>query len=320
MSTPNYRLDPILKNIGKTDFKYRQQAKEASIECQLIDMLSFELFQTNVVNKNKVVITNTIFTDAVFDTIHLEQLPSSFYGIYYHNYDLKIQLPSKSYNCFINRIDPNRQSWFYLLIKRGILDQGYVSFNLDISRTPYYKKLTPLEAFEYQFQNFLLNFKEQHQISKTIVPYCNFSDTSDLSTVIMDSKFSIVLETFFNDNRGITYSEKIFRCLQLPRPWVLYGQQHAVHYLRLMGFDVLDDLIDHNYYDVVDFEINRQHKILNLSEDLCNYDITKHYDRLIEAAQHNQNLLLNFSAAADKDFEDALNKAKDKLSTINAKL
>ena len=129
--------------------------------------------------------------------------------------------PSKNFNCFVNRMDPNRQSWLYLLIRRGLFDQGFISFNMDISRHLMLKEYppgtTPMEVFENQFEKYCNIFSDEHRILKNKVPYKNFdSDTSPVE-IIMDSKFSIVLETYHDDNRFITLSEKIFRCLKLPK-------------------------------------------------------------------------------------------------------
>jgi hypothetical protein len=237
------------------------------------------------------------------ETHRLYNTKKSFYGLYYHPYPCQVpETTTKSYNCFINRMDPIRQSWLYQLIRRNIFDQGYVSFNMDISRIPGLKHLTLQDAFEKQFQEALKIFQPEHDFIKTSVPYKNFVCHGDLTQVILDSKFSIVLETYVENNKVITFSEKIFRALQLPQPWLLFSHQHAVKYIRDMGFDVLDDLVDHDYYDNTAFSIQRQVKVLDLAQNFINHTFCK--KRCVEAAQHNQNLMKEFSLTWKKDFEE----------------
>jgi hypothetical protein len=134
--------------------------------------------------------------------------------------------------------------------------------------------------------------------------YKNFKDTGDLTNIVLASKFSIVLETFFHDNRIITYSEKIFRCLQLPRPWVLYSSQYGINRLRQLGFDVLDDQVDHSYDHVAD-TIQRQVAILDQCQLLVNQPLN--LARCQQAADHNKSLLKslkdNWLVNIQQDFE-----------------
>lgn len=199
-------------------------------------------------------------------------------------------------------MDPIRQSWLYQLIRRNIFDQGYVSFNMDISRIPGLTHLTLQDAFEKQFQEYFEIFQPEHDAIKAQVPYKNFVCDGDLTQVILDSRFSVVLETYFDNNKVVTFSEKIFRALQLPQPWLLFSSQHAVKYIKDMGFDVLDNLVDHDYYDNAETAIERQSKILDLAQNYVNQ--TFDHDRCAKAAQHNQDILREFSLTWQKDFEE----------------
>lgn len=225
--------------------------------------------------------------------------------------EIIIRSPVKSFNCFINRMDPTRQSWAYQLIRRNLFDHGYISFNMDISRHLESNQCkstdTPIDVFEQQFREHYAIFAEEHEVLKSIVPYKNFQSNL-LSQVAIDSKFSIVLETYHHDNRFITFSEKIFRCLKLPRPWVLHAQQGAVAYLRTMGFDTLDDIVDHSY-DHIEFTIDRQVAILDQCEKLMLIDLDKYSNRLSEAASHNCELLNAFYSTWHKDIDQTYLKA-----------
>ena len=126
-----------------------------------------------------------------------------------------------------------------------------------------------------------------------------------LEQSIVDSNISVVLETYISDDH-ITFSEKIFRALQLPRPWLLYCSPQSVKYLRCHGFDVLDDYVDHSY----DNEISHSHRLMSIIDQLEQF-VERHYDhndyaRFEQAAEHNRNLLLKFAQAWPAKFDHVL--------------
>jgi hypothetical protein len=232
---------------------------------------------------------------------HLVPIDTGWAGFYFDNFlpEVDDQVITKGFNCFMSRMDFMRQSWLYQLIRRGLLDQGLVSFNMHIDRIPALAGMTQSQAFEKQFQDGMTIFTPEHEIARTIVPYRNFDVELDLNKVILQSKFSIVIETYFDNNDIITYTEKIFRAMCLPRPWVLYCARHGVKYLREQGYDTLDDLVDHAQYDDLESCIDRQVAILNMAKELCNFDIEQHRTRLVRASNHNlaqiEKLNKNFS-------------------------
>jgi hypothetical protein len=188
---------------------------------------------------------------------------------------------------------------------------------MDITRIPKFQSLTQIESFEKQFNQHLKIFEAEHQQVRDKVPYKNFVDNGDLTNTIMSSKFSVVLETYFDNNNIVTYSEKIFRALQLPRPWILFGPCLAVTHLRGMGFDVYDDIVNHDRYDLIEFEIERQVVILDMMEELCNLDIIKLNARLTQGQIHNQNLLKQFNNTWKEDFLTTLSNAQQRLNNAN---
>ena len=132
----------------------------------------------------------------------------------------------------------------------------------------------------------------------------------------MRTEFSLVLETYFDRNNIITFSEKIFRCLKLPRPWIIFAMKNAVTYLQDMGFDVLDDLIDHSY-DKIDFAIERQSAILDQVEILCKQILTaKQIARCEQAALHNQQLLNKMLGLWQVDLENSFLRAIEKAKKL----
>jgi hypothetical protein len=71
----------------------------------------------------------------------------------------------------------------------------------------------------------------------------------------------------------------------------LFCSKNAVATLRTWGFDTLDDLVKHDRYDKVDDPIQRQTVILEMLQEMLNFDVAANRSRLQQAASHNLNLI-----------------------------
>jgi hypothetical protein len=235
------------------------------------------------------------------------------YSLYFDDYNNQFsqQLPIKDCVCLINRMDPMRQSWLYQLVRNNLFDRSFVSFNMDTTRLFEFRDLPPDRVFEEQYKKYLTIFEHEHQLVRNIVPYRNFAADIDLDALLMQSKFNIVLETYFANNDELTFTEKIIRSLRLPRPWLLFSSMHAVDQLRKWGFDTLDDLVDHSY-DSIESDIQRQSAILQQAQKMCDFDVEKHWPRLAQASCNNLSLLKtwkdNRQATGTRDIANALDK------------
>ena len=240
-------------------------------------------------------------TDNVVSNVFYNVGPE-FYGVYRYNPVYQDRLPTKLFNCFMNRVCPTRQSWLYQFQRRNIIDQGIITFNLFYLDNDLRHLSGTKEIFECMFKRGNAIFAEEHAILKDRVPYSNVVDTLEQS--IIDSKISIVIETYFDENRAVAYSEKIFRQLQMPRPFVLFCAQHAVSHLRKLGFNVYDDLVDHSY-DTEPFEITRQVKMLDVVDHFKNIVYTQSMlADFKQRAEHNQAVLDHLKRAWPKKLED----------------
>jgi len=268
---------------------------------------------------NTLVITNNIVRCSPEQSRHIHTVNPTYYGLHYFNYRNAAVPIQKDFNCFANRFDVFRQGWIYQLIRHGLFDRGFISFNCETDevRIPSheFKGLSPQRTFELGFQKFNSIFAAEHEVIKNQIPYKNFEDTGDLTSVVLASKFSIVLETFFHDNRITTYSEKIFRCLQLPRPWVLFSTQYGVENLRKLGFDVLDDIVDHSYDHIAD-PIQRQTSILDVCKHLVSLDIPSILTRCQQAAEHNKSVLKSMNNVWLINIMEDFNQAYQKLLAL----
>ena len=107
----------------------------------------------------------------------------------------------------------------------------------------------------------------------------------DPDTAALASRITLVVETYVSDT-VIAFSEKIFRALQTPRPWVLFCSPGSVEVLRDTGFDVLDDVIDHRYDAIINDE-QRINAILAQIQKPVQFNPS----RYAQAVQTNQQLL-----------------------------
>ena len=220
-------------------------------------------------NQAKLIITDNIPMRDVSGRV-LALYPE--YWHVYHYHPTYLDRPATyGYNCFMNRICEDRGYTFQELKRRNILSRGLVSFN---NLRPGLTGSTAQDILDYG------------------EPYNNL--VHSLEQCVIDSNISMILETYISDDH-IAFSEKIFRALQLPRPWILYCSPRAVEYLRHYGFDVLDEYVDHSY----DNQLVHSDRLQCILDQLETFVHRKYscndYDRFEQAADHNRNLLLKFS-------------------------
>jgi len=84
-----------------------------------------------------------------------------------------------------------------------------------------------------------------------------------------NSYFSIVCETFYGERGALFVSEKIFKPIAYLQPFIVIGQAYVIEYMRHIGYDVFDDIIDHSYDKI----LNPKHRMVKIKEELirlCN--------------------------------------------------
>lgn len=267
--TPDWTLIESNKARKQYDFAIFQKHN-----FKLCVNLTHNLFD-NLENSIDCLISDNVVKNKSFSSLALWP---ECYGVYAHDFDYQDQLPIKKFNCFIHRGCTFRQSWMYHLVRRKLLDQGYVTYWCEdrVNKSP------PEQHFEKLFQA-NLNFEKEHHWLKEKIPFKNF-DIS-LEDAIIKSEKTLIIETYFQNHTEIALSEKIWRSIQLPRPWLLFGCPGSVAVLRDWGFDVFDDVVDHSYDSNRD-PIKRQMMIL---------------DQLDKKIEYNQTLLENFKSRAEKN-------------------
>jgi hypothetical protein len=221
--------------------------------------------------------------DAVTPWQDFKLYPEVF-GVYAHDFIYQKHQPTKVFNCFINRGCATRQSWFYLMARSNLLSQGHVSFWCENR----FNKTSPQQYSEQLFQTYNKHlFEQEHNQLRDEIPYKNF-DIS-IEDAVLDSSKSLVIETFFEPNEYICYTEKTWRAIQLPVPMLLFSAQYAIENLRNWGFDVFDNVVDHSYDTEPNYH-TRQQMILQQLGTPIEYNPTEFEQKAI----HNRNLLKTY--------------------------
>lgn len=219
-------------------------------------------------------------------------VPQSWYGIFAHA-PQQVDIDAvKDFSFLVNRIDAVR---IHLLLRLGRvlgLDRGIVNFNcVSVDRWQHYDNNQARDNWNDQVLNLGAHLRTRYQADidelGAQMPLRNHDLEHDKALIM--SRLNLVVETYSGDDT-IRLSEKTFAALVLPRPWQIYAGRFAVTHLRRMGFDVLDDCLDHGYerylnsQDKVDQFIGRAQN--NLAGDMLS-------QRSLRAAQHNQDLLFS---------------------------
>ena len=277
---------PDRNNYG---YPYIYNRQDLTLNCRLVDIID----QT----ESDIIITDNIFLQSLPGDV-ISVLPE-FWSIWQFDPVYLNRPATRGFNCFMNRIRGDRSITFYELIRRNILNDGIVSFNCS----------QPEYMDQYERAEFYDHWRE-HDQGLELVPYNSVESHGTLEQCIIDSNVSLILETYTSHSH-IVFSEKIFRALQLPRPWLLYCSPGAVSCLKQYGFDVLSDYVDHSY-DQVSEHRHRHLQILDQLETFINRTYTEQdYARFDQAANYNQNLLLEFESNWPAKFNMIIKQIKN---------
>ena len=241
-----------------------------------------------------VITDNWINTPTVYT---VARVPDSFYGIYSYQPADQTWQPDRDYTFAVNRIDFKRMRILSNLHQRLKFDSGYVNFNCVQGRNT-----DPQHNFHALLEHASAEEMMRFQQLATMMPVKNYSINHDQTYT--HSWLNIAVETYSSDN-VVALSEKIFRCLVTPVPWIAYSGRYTIARLRALGFDVLDDIVDHRY----DRLIEAHHKISAFMDTACvTIDLLKQHDwttlsqRCQTAAAQNQQRLAWMKSAWTTDF------------------
>ena len=241
-----------------------------------------------------VITDNWINTPTVYT---VARVPDSFYGIYSYQPADQTWQPDRDYTFAVNRIDFKRMRILSHLHQRLKFDSGYVNFNCVQGRNT-----DPQHNFHALLEHASAEEMMRLKQLADMMPVKNYNIDHDQTYT--HSWLNIIIETYSSDN-VVALSEKIFRCLVTPVPWISYSGRYTIARLRALGFDVLDDIVDHRY----DQLIEAHHKISAFMDTACTtINALKQHDwatlsqRCQTAAAHNQQQLATMKSAWPTDF------------------
>lgn len=248
------------------------------------------------------VVTDNVLVESNFNSITFYSYPKLMgMTASYNDTVLPNPSPTRLYNCFIQRTDSVRQSWFYYLYINGLLNQGYVS--LLLTQMSFYSDLAGVELFKFIHTNFGLDqlpaFEQAYCDLLPIVPFKNFEEQENLLPLIMDSKYSLILETCATDEIGPwSFTEKSLRSLQYPTIPLLFGAKDSIKILKSLGFNFA---IDIDYIDGLTWQQRQQELLKILVDDSIDFD----YQALYNQSMHNRELLQSWKTEYQRaDFFD----------------
>lgn len=240
------------------------------------------------------------------------QLPPSWFGIYYHVPQSMTHDETRDYSFLINRVDASRIRLLLALHKRRHLHHGWINFNCVLPEN--WNQHTNLIARSNWEKHYMClgqgvrdAYQGEYQRLAPLMPFRNHALSHDQA--LQNSKINLVVETYHHDD-VIAMGEKIFAAMCVPRPWMLFGGRFSIILLRNLGFDVLDDVIDHSY-DQLTLVQDKYNKFVDIS--IANtLDVPA--DRLEQAAANNQQRLANLRDQWPRDFSDWLTSLDKTLS------
>ena len=230
-----------------------------------------------VSNSDDIIITDCKYDDTI-------NIWPEFFGFFHCDFEYENRSPAKKINYLTQRVENSRLKILYSLYDRGLIDQCNISLiGLQNNDSP-----AKLEEYheDCSAQDF---FKDQ-------MPYRNWSGSLEQS--IVDCEMTLVHESFYSDPMKVL-SEKTFRVLQLPRPFVIFGAPRIIEWLQEMGFEIGRRFVDHGYDTIEDHDQRREAVLsaaLNFKWDDA---LLKEYEII---ALKNKELLKKFR----KEFPDKL--------------
>jgi hypothetical protein len=246
------------------------------------------------------------------------QLPSSYFGIFNYTPENQTWTPTNRFNFSVNRLDSQR-----LLILLELLSQSNNDISNDLVNFNCWAAGKPNDSIDNVKNNFIEVWKQLNSISSSYehlipnlldtIPIKNHSKSVEQAHV--SAWVNVVIETYAGDHT-MAFSEKVFRALVTPAPWTLYSAKGAINYLKSLGFDVLDDIVDHSYnlvsQDSSLYGVKKVQKFISSSADLYRQlktvDINALSKRCQQAANTNQQLLNTLQQRWPVDFANSLGK------------
>jgi len=276
----------------------------------------------NLWDTNTTVITDNFITCAT--QYQVCRLPDSYFGIYSYIPALTDWTPERRLNFSVNRIDAKRLQLFLELVTRTLkpdlidpnakifdLDCDLVNFNCWAWDSSNDSPIKFQQNFRREYQRLSNNLQEIYRPAvlhmTSLMPYRNHDYSLEQSHV--QAWLNMVIETYSSD-ACIALSEKTFRALVTPVPFMLYAGRYTITRLAQMGFDLMPDQVNHrtdcslehqtgSHGDrMVDFVQDAAESVAAMKQ----LPFEQVRQRCQQAAEHNQQLLAQMKVTWPADF------------------
>ena len=197
----------------------------------------------------------------------------------------------KTFLCFNRRYNDHRLLFFMSVVKKGLLDQFYMS----MAKTQPEASRSFRENVKYllsRFDDMGLGADDITE-SESVLPL--ILDTADFSNYPMEhspdpvkgfydtSLVNIVTETYFF-NRIIHVTEKTYKPMAFMQPFIVLGAVGSLKHVKDMGFKTFDSFWDESY-DAETDDKKRFNMILKIVEDIASWPEQKKIDFTYQVAE-----------------------------------
>lgn len=116
------------------------------------------------------------------------------------------------------------------------------------------------------------------------------------------ARFNIAVETDLDYQHNFLLSEKTIKVLATGMPFVSVSQHNFLHNIRSLGFETYHSLWDESYDQETDYK-KRIDMIVNLCNNLCDFDWDAHRTQLELIKYKNQSNFLSLNQVINREFQ-----------------
>ncbi len=260
--------------------------------------------------------------------LHYQHGKNSGMPIRGHDKIIKPTNPSKSFIYMSGKSRHHRCILIDYLYKYDLFKDGYITWNkkydLNTHGCRIYKfrwweeeKILKLED-QYSDIDWLKDQIERGKFEREIIDNNNGSFSTPYvwgriaPKQFSDSLFSVISETHID---SLFYTEKTFMPILNQRPFIIQGFVGMNHYLKGLGYELFEEVIDYSFDMEEDIE-TRTKMMVNEIKKITTYDLNALHNQLKPKLEHNCKILLDNVLAnnyMDKELENFLNQLDDNI-------
>lgn len=283
------------------------------IDCLTEGLHSDTLFRSYDKNKHYIIFSNGSWSKNTadfgisYDVVHhlffLFEMADTYFSpnrfCFYLNKTYKFEYPKPCiFTSTVGNVRKER-NYFVNLLKEKIT---YYNFILQYSGENIGVSATHFDVVKFKKGEF------DPYISIIEKYYHNVSQTLPMD-MYNQSYFNIVVETDINYVDNFFLTEKTIKSLITGMPFIVVTTPNFLSKLRQLGFTTYSTLWDESYDSIIDYK-SRMGAIVNLCNDLGQFDWEAHRTQLMEIQLKNQNNFFNLNRIAIQEFKNFENIIK----------